>query len=88
MGPYLPSRFQACFRWTPHPVIVTVMDNRDYIRVLLYSYYTTITGWGVLLRHAAVLGLLCGGLGFRGLGFRVRNFWKPHYLLHTHNMVT
>ena len=36
-------------RWTPHPVIVTIMDNRDYIRVLSYSYYTTITGWGVLL---------------------------------------
>ena len=25
------------------------MDNKDYIRVLLYSYYTAITGWGVLL---------------------------------------
>ena len=37
-------------RWTPHPVIVTIRDNRDYIRVLLYSYYTTMTGWGVLLR--------------------------------------
>ena len=34
---------------TPHPVIVTIRDNKDYIRVLLYSYYTTITGWGVLL---------------------------------------
>ena len=33
----------------PHPVIVTIRDNRDYIKVLLYSYYTTITGWGVLL---------------------------------------
>ena len=22
------------------------MDNKDYIRVLLYSYYTSITGWG------------------------------------------
>ena len=31
---------------TPHPVIVTIGDNRDYIRVLLYSYYTTISGWG------------------------------------------
>ena len=31
------------------PVIVTIGDNRDCIRVLLYSYYTTITGWGVLL---------------------------------------
>ena len=34
----------------PHPVIVTIRDDRDYIRVLLYSCYTTITGWGVLLR--------------------------------------
>ena len=35
----------------PPPVIVTIRDNRDYIRVLLYSCYTTITGWGVLLRY-------------------------------------
>ena len=28
---------------------MTIGDNRDYISVLLYSYYTTITGWGVLL---------------------------------------
>ena len=34
------------WRWTPHPVIVSIGDNRDYLRVLLYSYYTTITGWG------------------------------------------
>ena len=29
-------------KWTPHPVIVTIGDNRDYIRVplfLLYHYY-------------------------------------------------
>ena len=26
--------------------MVTIMDNKDYIRVRLYSYYTTITGWG------------------------------------------
>ena len=38
-------------RWTPHPVMVTTRDNRDYIRVLLYSYHTTITGWGVLLNY-------------------------------------
>ena len=25
-------------------------DNKDDIRVLLYSYSTTITGWGVVLR--------------------------------------
>ena len=38
-------------RRTPHPVIVTMGGNRDYIRVLLYSYYTTNTGWGVLLTY-------------------------------------
>ena len=37
-------------RRTPHPVIVTIGDNRDHVRVLLYSYDTTITEWGVLLR--------------------------------------
>ena len=25
---------------------MTIKGNRDYTRVLLYSYYTTITGWG------------------------------------------
>ena len=44
----------------PLPVIVTIGDNRDYIRVLSYSYYTTITGWGVLLRQS-VLRWLGGG---------------------------
>ena len=33
-------------RCTPHPVIVTIRNNRDHIRVLLYSSHTTITGWG------------------------------------------
>ena len=58
MGPI----FAVCtadLRWTPHPVIVTgivtVGDNRDYIRVLLCSYYTTITGWGVLLKQTPTL---------------------------------
>ena len=56
----IPSIF---FRWTPHPVMVTTRDNRDYIRVLSYSYYTTITGRGVLLTYSllvvavAVVGL-------------------------------
>ena len=36
---------------------MTIRDNRDYIRVLLYSYYTTITGWGVLVRFW-VLGII------------------------------
>ena len=35
-------------RRTPHPAIVTMRENTDHIRVLLYSYYTTIAGWGVL----------------------------------------
>ena len=47
---------------------MTIGDNRDYIRVLLYSYYTTITGWGVLLRdngkqngsYNSILGLHIG----------------------------
>ena len=41
----------------PHPVIVAIRDNnnKDYIRVLLYSFYTTITLWGVLLRNALSL---------------------------------
>ena len=42
------------FRRTPHPVTVTVRANKDYMRVLFYSYYTTITRWGVLLRHTVV----------------------------------
>ena len=45
----LPRPFAVGLRWTPHPVIVTIRDDRDYIRALSYSYYTTITGWGVLL---------------------------------------
>ena len=44
-------------RWTPRPVIVTIRDNSDYIRVLMYSYYTTITGWGVLLSYGFLLGI-------------------------------
>ena len=26
-------------RWTPHPVMVTITDNKDFMRVLLYHYY-------------------------------------------------
>ena len=70
------------FRRTPHAVIVTTRDKEDYIRVLYYSYYTTITGWGVLQRYGvnrqvieavvrtssflAVLGLLRGLCKYRG----------------------
>ena len=45
-------RFTVCFRWTP-PSNSAIMENRDYIRVLLYSYDTTITGWGVLRSSAS-----------------------------------
>ena len=38
-------------RRTRHPVIVTIRDNKDYSSVLFYSYYTTITGWGVFLMN-------------------------------------
>ena len=33
----------------PPPCNSGYKDNKDYIRILLYSYYTTITGWGVFL---------------------------------------
>ena len=42
-------------RWTPHPVIVAIMDDKDYVRVLSYSYYATITGWEVLLTYTLKL---------------------------------
>ena len=61
---------EALLRRTPHPVIVAIRDNRDYSRVLLYSYYTTITGWGILPRHycyslnkPTLLGFRVYGLG-------------------------
>ena len=50
---------------------MTIRDNRDYIRVLLYSYNTTITGWGgppKVLGLGLEGGLGCWGLEFRGLG--------------------
>ena len=39
---------------------MTIRDNRDNIRVLYYSYYTTITGWGVLLRFRVLIGMILG----------------------------
>ena len=59
------SQCRVFFRWTPHPVIVTIRDNKDYIRVLAYSYYATITGWGVLLRYFGLRDLVaCERLGY------------------------
>ena len=43
------SVLSKLIRWTPHPVTVVIRENKDYIRVHLYSSYTTITRWGVLL---------------------------------------
>ena len=40
----------ASLKWIPHPVIVTIRDHRDYMRVLiflLFDYYRL----GVLLRQ-------------------------------------
>ena len=43
------------FRWTPHPAIVTLRDNKGFMRLLLYLKYTTFTGWRVLLTYIARL---------------------------------
>ena len=55
-----------CFRWIPHPVMVAIGDNKDSIRVLLDSYYTTITGWGVLLKAPAEPWVRCASLAGPG----------------------
>ena len=47
-----------CLRWTPHPVIVIIRDNRDYIRVLLYPTIPLLQGGGVLLTHVPQLCLV------------------------------
>ena len=41
---------------------MTIRDNRDYIRVLLYSHYTTNAGWGVLRRYRAEGDLWAKGM--------------------------
>ena len=46
-----------------HPVIVAIRDSSDHIRVIFYSYYTTITGWGALIKYV-----------IEGLGFRLKGF--------------
>ena len=33
-------------RWTPHPVIVTIRENRGYIGVLLYPIIPLLQGGG------------------------------------------
>ena len=60
------KRFQGIksyLKRTPHPFIVTRMGDKDYFKVLLYSYYTTIKEWGspptlpFLEAHGMMIGL-------------------------------
>ena len=51
-----PENLAIYLRWNPQPVIVTTGDNKDCIRVLLYSYNSTITVWGVLLTYTPLQG--------------------------------
>ena len=46
--------YKVCVGWTAQPVILPVKDITEYvhIQVLLYFYYSTITGCGVLLKFA------------------------------------
>ena len=40
--------FHLKFRWTPHPVIVTITENGDYIRII--PTIPLLQGGGPLLR--------------------------------------
>ena len=42
-----PGNWVTELGWTPHPVRVTIRDDRDNIKVLVYSYDTTISGRGL-----------------------------------------
>ena len=55
LNPTVNPQAQIYIRWTPHPIIVAIKDNKDYIRVLSDSQNTTITGWGVLLRYVSLV---------------------------------
>ena len=59
------------------PPVVVIRDTEDCIRVLLYSYYTTIPGWGFYLTYR---GLLSGASTWSGLGCRVKGF-KVNFLI-------
>ena len=51
--------YKAYLRWTPHPVIVTMRANGNYIRFLFCYYYTSITGLGgSSLRHIRLAAAL------------------------------
>ena len=44
--------FRPTLGGIPYPAIVTIRDDKEYIKASapLYSYFTPITGWGTLLR--------------------------------------
>ena len=58
-------------RWTPHPVIVAIRENKGYIRALLYSYvlyhYYGVGGppklQSILLKGVFVAGVIKGVVG-------------------------
>ena len=56
----------------PHPVIVARRDNKEYIRALLYSYYTIIKGWGVFPRFRLLRGSGKPGLSRRWYWIRIQ----------------
>ena len=39
----------------PHPAIVTIRNNKDYARVLLYSYLPLLQGGEFVLMHRSML---------------------------------
>ena len=55
------------FRLPLRPVIVTIRDTKDCIRVLRYSYETTITGWGCPPTVSSRLGGFASALFFFGV---------------------
>ena len=60
-------------RWTPRPVILTIRNNKDNIRVLLYSYYTHHYREGdppKATRFAQRMSWGSEAEGCEGLGFR------------------
>ena len=53
---------------------MTIMDDKDYIRALLYSYYTTTTGWG----SSQTIFLTEGALASGSLGSKTLNPKHEH----------
>ena len=61
-------------RWTPHPVILTIRNNKENIRALSYSYYTHYYREGGPPKATRLAHRMSWGSeaeGCEGLGFRV-----------------